>query len=116
MSAEGAGNKKPDSHELEVDRIYSLLREVMLKQQGLQRLIVCRNEAEEEAHKDITVTAVNPEKVEVSDPNRSCLQMAEGSELEESVRKWRERQDALRLIFDDPTYELPKASLEQTRE
>jgi hypothetical protein len=133
-SAEWVANKKADSEETKgLTRLYSLIGEVMQRQCKLQDkfedMLPCKEATEEgreiskETRKayqglkfhdnpDVTVTAVNPEKVELSssDPNRSCLQMAEGSDLENSVRKWRARQDALRVIFDDPSYELPYAS------
>jgi hypothetical protein len=140
ISAERVASKKANSHEVEgLNRLYSLIGEVMQRQCKLQDRfedMLPLEEATKEDREipkgtrkvyqglkfhddpDITVTAVNPEKVELSgDPNRSCLQMAEGSDLEDSVRKWRTRQEALRVIFDDPTYELPKSgSLEQGRE
>jgi hypothetical protein len=48
-------------------------------------------ELEDEAHQEPDPGSTLPEKVErvEPDPNRSCLQMAEGSDLESSVREWR---------------------------
>jgi hypothetical protein len=48
-------------------------------------------ELQDEAHQEPGPGSTLPEKVErvEPDPNRSCLQMAEGSDLESSVREWR---------------------------